>query len=321
MSTSVQVIIPNYNHASYLAERLKSIALQTYGTFQAVVLDDFSADTSRDIIDAFVITDPRFSKYYNTVNSGSTFVQWNKGVAMARSEYIWIAESDDSADPLLLQTLIAKLGADPEIVLAYCQSNRMNAEGEVTGSWLDFTADLDPEGLFTTDFIMDGKEYIQRFLIHRNTIPNASAVLFRKSVFEKVGGALVNLKTNGDWLTWLKMLCFGKVAFVAASYNYFRYHNKSVIAKAHQTEHKNTYREQYDTVMRREFVSFLKQHAIGLSPKLLQTNQYYISLDLGHKGLYELKSGQFFMGWKHVLIASFYPKMQSGFIKKALGLL
>lgn len=321
MSTFVQVIIPNYNHASYLTERLKSIALQAYGTFQAVVLDDCSADKSRDIIDAFVKTDSRFSKYYNTVNSGSTFVQWNQGVAMARSEYIWIAESDDSADPRLLQTLIAKLDADPEIVLAYCQSNRMNAEGEVTGSWLDFTADLDTEGLFNTDFLLDGKEYIRRFLIHRNSIPNASAVLFRKSVFEKVGGAPVHLKTNGDWLTWLKMLCFGKVAYVAAPYNYFRYHNKSVIARAHQNKDRGTYHEQYDTAMRKEFGAFLKQQAIDLAAEVLQTNSCYISLDLGHKGLYEIKKGHFYKGWKNVITASLYPKMQSGFIKKALGLL
>lgn len=320
MSTSVQIIIPNYNHASYLTERLKSIALQTYGTFQAVVLDDFSADTSRDIIDAFVKTEPRFSKYYNTANSASTFVQWNKGVAMARSEYIWIAESDDSADPRLLQTLIAKLDADPELVLAYCQSNRMNAKGEFTGSWLDYTRDLDPDGLFESDFVMDGKDYINRFLIYRNTIPNASAVLFRKSVYNKVGGASEIYKTSSDWLTWLKMLCYGKVAFIAKPLNYFRYHEKSVIAKAHQYVNSSIYQEQFDASIRKEFAYFIKQRQIHFSENLKKINAFYIALDQGNRGLHKLQQNQFINGWADIIAASFYPRLQSGFIKRALGI-
>jgi glycosyltransferase involved in cell wall biosynthesis len=302
-----------------LPSRLSSIANQTVSNYEAILLDDASNDSSITILTSY-LSDTRFQLQKNPNNSGSTFTQWNKGVAHALNEYVWIAESDDIADSCLLDALIKKMESDSKIVLAYCQSNRINEKDEITGSWKDFTSDLEYSELFDRDFIMNGKEYISKFLIHRNTIPNASAVLFRKSIFQKVGGAPANLKTSGDWLTWLKMLCYGKVAFVAEPLNYFRYHDRSVIARAHQNFDTGSYREKYDRTMRKEFIAFLKQKDILLSPVTCRQNKYYISLDDGNEGLYRLKNREYLNGWRKVVYASLWPRLQSGFIKKALRL-
>ena len=317
---NISVIVPNYNHARYLTSRISSIANQTISNIQAILLDDASNDNSVSILNNF-LSDTRFNLQSNITNSGSTFAQWNKGVALASNEYVWIAESDDIADSCLLDTLVKKMDSDSEIVLAYCQSSSINENDEVIGSWKDFTSDLECSEQFDIDFIMNGKEYINKFLIHRNTIPNASAVLFRKSIFDKIGGAPIHLKTNGDWLTWLKMLCFGKVAYVSAPLNYFRKHNKSVIAKTHQLMEGDLYKERYDLTMRNEFLSFLNNRNIDIPINVLQKNAHYMSMDLGNKGLFSIKKGNYLNGWKDVLSASFYPKFQSGFIKKALGLI
>ena len=317
---SVSVIIPSFNHATFLRERLESISSQTLKYFECIVLDDCSIDNSQDIIQEFLKTDNRFSSLYNQSNSGSTFLQWNKGVSQAKGEYIWIAESDDMADPYLLQTLVERLDSDPGIVLAYSQSNRMSIQGELTGSWLDYTSDLDPDGLFETDFVMDGKEYINRFLIHRNTIPNASAVVFRKSIYSKIGGAPEELKNNGDWLTWLKMLCYGDIAYVAQPLNYFRYHDTSVIARISQQTIKGVYKEQYDYRIRKVFSDFIKKNNISFASILQRNNAKYISWDIGNMGLFYLKEGHLIKGWKLILQASVYPIFQTGFIKRAIGI-
>lgn len=316
----VSVIVPNYNHAIYLPDRLSSIINQTYSNYDAILLDDSSDDNSVPILQDLSCSHQEFNLNINTKNSGSTFSQWNKGVSLSNNDLIWIAESDDLANPNLLASLIEKIQSDSEIVLAYCQSNSINEQGIVTGSWISYTSDLDEEGLFSNDFTMDGKEYIQRFLIHKNTIPNASAVLFRKSAFDKVGGAPIHLKTNGDWLTWLKMLCFGKIAYVAAPLNYFRHHDQSVIAKAHQKKTSNVYLEQYDSIMRKEFTSFLMKNDISISLEAIHMNRYYISLDIGNQGLFSLKNGDYFKGWKDIFSSTFFPKFKSGFLKKALRL-
>lgn len=315
----VSVIVPNYNHARFLQQRLDSIHAQTYEQFECIVLDDCSTDNSRELIEKYVVRDRRFTYVFNTANSGSTFFQWNKGVQLAKHELIWIAESDDAADPLLLAKLVKQFEDNPGLVLAYCQSHRMSDVNEVTGSWKEFTDELD-EQQFTVDFVMGGKEYIERFLLHRNTIPNASAVVFRKHIYEQAGSAPEELKNNGDWLTWLKMLCYGDIGFVAEPLNYFRYHDKSVIASLVQQDTAGIYREQFDYRMRKAFAHFSKTKHIALSSAVQTANAKYMSWDVGNKGLFYLQQGAYAKGWKHILQASVYPTFQTGFVKRALGI-
>ena len=91
----VTVIIPNYNHAKYLRQRIDTVLNQTYTSFEVIILDDCSTDNSKDIILSYK-DNPHISNIVlNSENSGSTFKQWNKGFELAKGDYIWIAESDD----------------------------------------------------------------------------------------------------------------------------------------------------------------------------------------------------------------------------------
>jgi len=316
MKSEVSVIVPNYNHSSFLQQRLESIAKQTYPEFECKILDDCSTDNSREIIEAFVEKQDRFSLSFNNENSGSTFQQWHKGIELSENDLVWIAESDDEADPEFLSELLPHFENDPEVVLVYCQSYRTNEAGEITGSWKSYTDDLDKD-LFASDFTMDGKEFIEKFLIHKNVIPNASAVIFRKSVFKTTGGIPEFLKSNGDWLAWLKILCLGKVVYVSKSLNYFRRHKSSVIARVNQNYRVDEYKEQYDFSMRKEFSRFLKERNINLPRCIIKDNEKYMAYDRGNKGLFLLKNNRFLKGWINILDASINPKIQTGYIKKA----
>ena len=46
----VSVVVPNYNHALYLQQRLDSIINQEFQDFEVIILDDASTDNSREII-------------------------------------------------------------------------------------------------------------------------------------------------------------------------------------------------------------------------------------------------------------------------------
>ena len=48
-------------------------------------------------------------------NNGSPFKQWNLGLSQAKGEYVWFAESDDYADPALLETLVDRLDRHPNV--------------------------------------------------------------------------------------------------------------------------------------------------------------------------------------------------------------
>lgn len=81
----VSVIVPNYNHASYLKERLDSIYQQTYQNIEVILLDDFSSDNSVEILKQYAKKYPHKTRLVvNEQNSGRVFRQWNKGLALAK---------------------------------------------------------------------------------------------------------------------------------------------------------------------------------------------------------------------------------------------
>ena len=78
----VSVIIPNYNHAKYLEQRIDSVLNQSYQDFEVIILDDCSKDNSRDVIEKYRSHERVSHIVYNEQNSGGTFNQWNKGLSL-----------------------------------------------------------------------------------------------------------------------------------------------------------------------------------------------------------------------------------------------
>lgn len=316
-SPAVSVIIPNYNHARYLWQRIESVLTQRLTNFELIILDDASVDGSVEIIKRFASTDSRISFYPSAKNSGSPFIQWNKGVRLAKAKLIWIAESDDTASPDFLEKMVNVHSENKDVSLSFCESNRMNDNGEITGSWKTFTDNFNID-VFESDFVMRGIDFIESFLIVKNVIPNASGVVFKKSIYNEVGGTDETLKTNSDWLTWLKLLLKHDVAFVAEPLNNFRYHAASVIAKAH-TSNEGTYKEQYDLSMRRLFEKYCDGSNIKLSKTILDTNRKYMSYDYGNKGIYLFKKGRYLNALTNLIRASTYPKPTLGYFRRLVN--
>jgi len=223
----VSIIIPNYNHARFLERRIQSVLDQTYQDFEIILLDDASPDESIEILSRFA-QDPRVYKtIFNEVNSGSTFKQWNKGISQARGEYIWLAESDDYTDKNLLKSLVQPLDRHPNVGVSYCQSWKVDEYDRICSSMQDWTDDLDKER-WSKDFINSGLDECSRYLIQKCIIPNASAVVFRHSIYKKVGGADESFRLSGDWMLWTKMLLVSDIAFTAEPLNFFRTHSNTV---------------------------------------------------------------------------------------------
>lgn len=232
-SPKISIIIPNYNHSRYLPQRIESVLNQTCQDFEVLLMDDCSSDTSRAILVEYAQRDARIQLLFNEQNSGSTFKQWNKGIALAKGEYIWIAESDDDAAPNFLERLLAMLEGSPAIGLAYCQSWRIDENGQQHGSWAPVMAELDAN-LWQHDFVLPGSDLVRRFMVNSNIIPNASAVLMRRSALAAVGSAPETMRIAGDWVFWVRYLMTTQVAFVAEPLNYFRFHQQNVRSSTEQ---------------------------------------------------------------------------------------
>ena len=225
----VSVVVPNYNHALFLRQRIDSVLRQTYREFEIILLDDCSTDDSRSLLSAYA-HDPRVRIEFNDTNSGSGFRQWNKGVRLAHGEYVWIAESDDYADERLLEKLVARLDTEARAVFAYCRSQRVATDGRHEGfvdPW-PFIDSRHSQHRWTADYCADGQMECREYMARCNTVPNASAVVFRKAAYQRVGGADEDLCLCGDWKLWAGMASTGKVMYIAEPLNYYRFHSASI---------------------------------------------------------------------------------------------
>jgi glycosyltransferase involved in cell wall biosynthesis len=225
----VSVIVPNYNHARFLRQRIDSILAQTFKDFELILLDDDSTDESLAILRGYAC-ESGIRLESNTINSGSPFNQWNKGVRLASGKYIWIAESDDYADTRLLERLVRVLDENSAIAYAYCRSWNVTEGGQVNG-FVDAYLDYLDAHRWKSDFIGDGESECRNYFVICNPIPNASAVVFRKDIYDGVGGADVKLRACGDWKIWATMALTGKIAYLSDPLNYYRFHPATVRSK------------------------------------------------------------------------------------------
>jgi len=229
----VSVIVPNYNHADYLDERISTIVNQTYQNIEVLLMDDCSPDESRSVLEKWAAKDDRLEVLFNEKNSGSPFAQWARGSAWAKGKYLWIAESDDACALDMLALHVDALERNEKAVMAYSHSHLVDEEG---GFLRDFKEDygfiFGDASRWKSDFTVDGKVEVARSIIFSNTVPNASGVLFRKSVFDQVGAPETSWRLNGDWLFYARLLQHGELQFFATARNYFRFHERTQRSRA-----------------------------------------------------------------------------------------
>ena len=225
MNPLVSVILPNYNHARFLPQRIDSILAQTWRAFEFIALDDCSTDESREVLRSYAAR-TSMQLAFNEQNSGSPFRQWQRGLSMASGEYVWLAESDDVADPRLLETLLRQFDRYPTAGIAYCQSYSIDEHGTVSGPLDPWTDPVHPTR-WHHDFFNSGPDEVANYLIQRNTVPNASAVLVRRSILSRAVEHADRMRLSGDWWAWARVLLASDVAFVAEPLNFFRSHPRT----------------------------------------------------------------------------------------------
>lgn len=214
----ISVIIPNYNHATYLNQRISSILSQTYTNLEVIILDDCSTDNSIEIIDQYH-NDKRIAVVVkNESNSGSPFAQWKKGVSMVKGDVVWIAESDDACDNSFLEKLLTfyiKNG----LVMAFTISRKMDTNGSL--------GEIVQKGI-SHDIVMNGRDYITD---HISLITNASSAIFSRDCAMKIDNNYYEYKGTGDWLFWTGIASQGKVGIMAEPLNFYRVHDCNTTSK------------------------------------------------------------------------------------------
>ena len=220
---TVSVIVPNYNHAPFLKQRIESILTQTYQDFELILIDDCSTDGSHNIMESYR-NNPHVSHIvYNETNSGSAFQQWDKGIELAQGEWIWVAESDDYAEPTFLEHMIAEAAKVPDCVLAYSATWWVDQQGNKLWE----TPHSDKVNNYT------GEEFIRTKLAVCNSIANVSECIFRRDCYHsEESHRYEQMRLCGDWFFYILLSEQGKVVEVKEPLSHYRQHSSNISSEA-----------------------------------------------------------------------------------------
>jgi len=192
-NTKVSVIIPSYNHASFVGKAIKSVLMQDYEGFELIIADDFSKDNSVEVIDTFV--DPRISKFFLKKNLGPTDIL-KFLISHSKGKYIALLNSDDIWCQGKLKKQVEFLDNNPEIAACFTWADFINEDD--TPYIGDRTIDLNT-------FIEANKsqsEWLHRFYYLNNRLCHPS-IMIRKGIYSKIGfynGAIRQLPDLEYWV-------------------------------------------------------------------------------------------------------------------------
>jgi glycosyltransferase involved in cell wall biosynthesis len=231
----VTVIIPNYNHAAFIRQRIDSVLNQTYQDFELIILDDCSQDSSIEIIEEYRENSKISQIVFNEENSGSVFKQWEKGIGYAKGDFIWIAESDDFADRRFLEKLVPLIQQSEENALVYCDSFIVRNDRLDSKSFAEYRNEWLHSKKWNQSYVNNGKLEIDENLLEMCTINNASSVLFRRSALLKISPFDLNLRYIGDWYIYLKLCNNYRIVYCNEPLNYYREHANNTFKGIHHS--------------------------------------------------------------------------------------
>lgn len=179
--TRINIIIPCYNQAQYVAETIRSVKAQTSNDWECVIVDDGSYDGSGEIIDKETEGDPRFHVVHT----------WNRGVAAARNLGIWLTEGG----------YILPLDADdklaPEAVSRFIEGWEKNPDASLLVPMIRKFG----QGLFP---VVQERMWKGYEALKTQCSPTNSSC-FKRSDWERVGGYSEGTMYE-DWEFWIRLL-------------------------------------------------------------------------------------------------------------------
>jgi glycosyltransferase involved in cell wall biosynthesis len=183
----ISIVIPTYNHAHYLAFALKSVIDQTYIHWEAIVIDNHSADNTESIVLSF--DNPKI-KLLKIHNNGVIGASRNMGLNEAKGDWIAFLDSDDFWYPSKLETVVKNIRQDDEIDVFSTDEMQVN---EMTG-----TKKILRYGHYTSNFY-------QVLLVEGNRVsPSATLVRHKFMIENKISFREdVNFVTVEDYDFWM----------------------------------------------------------------------------------------------------------------------
>ena len=131
MTSLISIIIPTYNRAHLIGETLDSVLAQTYSTWECIVVDDGSTDTTAEVMREYVKKDSRFQYHQRPENKvkGPNSCR-NYGFELSKGEYVKWFDSDDVMLPYLLEKQVLSFAKNVE--MSVCKLSYFDFEKRIS---------------------------------------------------------------------------------------------------------------------------------------------------------------------------------------------
>jgi len=199
----VSIIVPCYNDEKYIEETLDSILRQSFSSWECIIINDGSKDTTETLVLNKIKFDKRFNYIYQ--NNTGVCIARNNAIKKSIGQYILCLDADDLISNNFLEETVNLLDLNSSLNIA---TSTVNFFGRSKGVLKVVSYDLD-------------------ILLAANQIVMTS--LFRRVDFDKVGGFNENMKDGfEDWDFWISVLKNGgNVTCAKQAVFYYRLQNKS----------------------------------------------------------------------------------------------
>lgn len=225
---SFSAIILSYNQAAFLKERIDSVVNQSYPYLEIIIIDDKSSDDSKLIIENYRTEKRIKTIIFNDENSGSPYGNWQKALAVANGDWIWIAEGDDFADSSFLSACEKQISQFPSAGICYSDSNILNEElHQVTGRYSERRNNIFRTTKWKSSYHQNGTKEINEFLKYDCTINNVSAMVFKKEIALPYLKEINKFRYYGDWFFYLHVCLHSEICYVSLPLNTYRFHSQS----------------------------------------------------------------------------------------------
>lgn len=236
----ISVVVPNYNYAKFMHQRIYSILRQNYKLYELIILDDNSKDNSIKVIDDICNSLKEYiniKSVYNTTNSGSAFKQWKKGMELATGDYVWIAEADDYCEAKLLRTLVNPIKKDKNVMISYSDTAFIDTFGNIILKSIKPEIDIQKSGHWDKSYINNGLNEIKNYSYLNCTIANVSSAIIKNGDYEEYLKMSGEFKQAGDWLFYVNLISNGDIAYSNKVLNYYRVHGNNVSSMMNHQKH------------------------------------------------------------------------------------
>lgn len=196
----ISIVIPTYNRVHIIASTLDSVFAQTHPDWECLIVDDYSTDNTKEVVQQYVERDSRFVYVVNNRTKGAQGAR-NTGILAAKGEWICLFDSDDVMCPDYIETMQQAIAEKAYADVIACYANiRNSTTGELEGR---------------IDWIVEG--YLHQQLLQKKSYVTYDVCVIKKLKLIGIGLLDEHCPAMQEWDTHIRLSKVCRYAVVKKS--------------------------------------------------------------------------------------------------------